>query len=284
MYSARAQGGTSSLPRACYNDAVIPYRDDNPTELRPYVTYALVAANVLIFLATLANHERMVWEYGSIPWELLRATRHPDSTAVNGVAALFTSMFMHGGFMHLGGNMLFLWVFGNNVEDAMGHVRFLIFYLAGGLAAHAGQLLSLFVSAGPPPVEPLAAALVPQAMMRGIDQAAWFIPMVGASGAISAVLAAYYVLYPHARVYMLVPVFVFLTTIITSASFAIGYWFVLQLLSGILSPGVGGGVAWWAHIGGFVGGLVLYRPLLRKRFRQHLALKRRWRKLHQQPW
>ncbi len=258
---------------------MIPYKDDNPTELTPYVTVALITANVLIFFGTIGVREVATWEYGFLPWELVSGQVHPESPRLGGFSSLFSSMFMHGGLMHLGGNMLFLWIFGNNIEDAMGHVRFLLFYLLAGLVAHGFQLGSTWMQAGTIPSGPVSRQLVYQYM--GQEPAlSWFIPTVGASGAISGILAAYYILYPRARVHMLVPIFIVLTTIQVPAAFAIGYWFLIQVLSGVTSTGLGGGVAWWAHIGGFVGGFVLYAPFLRKRFRNRLQLRRKWKRAH----
>jgi len=147
---------------------------------------------------------------------------------------LITSMFLHGGFLHLGGNMLYLWIFGNNVEDAMGHVRFLLFYLACGLAA---------------------------ALAEGTVNRHSALPMVGASGAISGVLAAYVLIYPRARVTVIIPLGILLYPTKISAFYVIGFWFVLQLLNGVgASPGAPG-TAWWAHVGGFAAGFLL-TPLL----------------------
>jgi len=257
---------------------MIPYRDDNPTATTPVVTHALIAINVVVFLLCWANQQQAIWEYGFIPWELIRGRLHPDSTALPGFAELFTSMFMHGSFMHLAGNMLFLWVFGDNVEDAMGHRRFLVFYLATGLLAQAAQLAALCLEAGAPPVYPISAEVVMSGVVTS-PVVGWFIPVVGASGAISGVLAAYYLLYPSARVRMLVPIFIIITTMSVPAAFVIGYWFLLQLLSGVMGSSAGGGVAWWAHVGGFVGGLLLTNLFLTPAIRQRLKVRRNWRRV-----
>lgn len=258
---------------------MIPIRDDNPVQITPWVTWLLIAANTLVFLASLPAHERAVWELGFIPWELVRRQRLPDSALFGGGTTLWSSMFMHGGFMHLGGNMLFLWVFGNNVEEAMGRLRFLLFYLLTGLAAHAFQLGSIWLTAGPPPIYGIPRDVLLAALQIGSAPPAvrWFIPTVGASGAISGILAAYFVLYRRARVHMLIPLGFFLTTMVVPAGFAIGWWFLVQVFSGLLSGGVGGGVAWWAHIGGFVAGLAIWRPFLSPAMRNRVALRRRWR-------
>ena len=259
---------------------MIPYRDDNPTSITPWVTWLLIAANTLIFLATLADHDHLVWELGFIPWELLSGERLSDSGWLGG-GALWTSMFMHGGFLHLGGNMLFLWVFGNNVEDAMGHGRFLAFYLLTGLAAHAFQLGSTWIAAGPPPDQGITRDALLLVLQSGsaVDGIRWFIPTVGASGAIAGILAAYFMLFRGARVHMLIPLGFFLTTIVVPAGFAIGWWFLIQIFSGVFGGGSGGGVAWWAHIGGFVAGLVLWRPFLGPAASGHAELRRRWAKV-----
>jgi len=227
---------------------MIPLHDDNPTLSVPVVTYALVALNVgAWFLFQGAGGEPMlsasVCELGLIPAELLGFARDglrirlgPDavcelsSTAANWFSPL-TSMFMHGGWFHLLGNMWFLWVFGNNVEDSMGHVRFILFYVLCGLAAALAQTLTNPASA---------------------------IPMVGASGAIGGVMGAYAVLYPRARVEMLVVLGIFVTRATVPALVVLGYWFLLQLLGGIPAlDAEGGGVAFWAHLGGFASGLLL---------------------------
>jgi membrane associated rhomboid family serine protease len=154
---------------------------------------------------------------------------------------LITSMFLHGGWMHLLGNMWFLWLFGNNIEDSMGRLRFLLFYLLTGLAAAFGQVV-----ANPNSV----------------------IPMVGASGAISGVMGAYLILYPRVKVYVLVPIFIFFTSIALPAWMMLGYWFFLQLASGLVSNNDMGGVAVWAHVGGFVAGVVLIKFFVRDEYVQ----------------
>jgi membrane associated rhomboid family serine protease len=225
---------------------VFPLRDDNPHFLTPIVTYGLIALNVLAWallqgFGTEPALSRSVCELGLTPGELLQTAaagaRVPVSeTAVCIVTDMpswftpLTSMFMHGSWMHLIGNMWFLWIFGNNVEDSMGHVRFVVFYLLCGFAAAAAQTL-----ADPDSI----------------------IPMVGASGAIGGVMGAYVVLYPRVKVHMLVFLGFFVTTIAVPAIFMLGYWFALQLLSGALSSGVEGGVAFWAHVGGFLAGALL---------------------------
>ncbi len=226
---------------------MFPIKDENPHFLTPYVSWGLIAANVLSWSALqgLGSEPwltRSVCELGLIPGELLQ--RLPAGQAVplgpgascvlQGHAAWYTplsSMFLHGGWFHLVGNMWFLWVFGNNVEDSMGHLRFAVFYVACGLAAAAVQVATQ-------PASP--------------------IPMVGASGAIGGVMGAYVVLYPHVRVHMLLWFGFYVSRAVVPAYFMLGYWFLIQLLGGVFSLGRGGGgVAFWAHVGGFAAGALL---------------------------
>jgi membrane associated rhomboid family serine protease len=224
---------------------MFPYRDDNPTLATPIVTLLLIGVNVFFWVAVQGmgaepNLSRSVCELGLIPGEFLG--RLPEgytlpmsrtmACVVTGDQSWYTpltSMFLHGGWFHLIGNMWFLWVFGNNVEDSMGHLRYFFFYILCGLAAAATQTL----------VNPASA-----------------VPMVGASGAISGVMGAYVVLYPRVRVHMLVILGIFITRIVVPAYLMLGYWFLLQLIGGGLAAGEGG-VAFWAHAGGFVAGAVL---------------------------
>ena len=214
---------------------MIPLRDDNPTSITPFVTYAFIAACILVFLWQMSlgekGFEAAVLALGVTPAILLGDARlPPELYLVPPVATVFSSMFLHGGFMHLAGNMLYLWIFGNNVEDSMGHVRFVIFYLLCGVAAVLAQ-------AWPNP-----------------DST---IPMIGASGAISGVLGAYLLLFPRAHVLVLIPLGVFSRLVPLPAMVVLGFWFVLQLISTALSDGSQGGVAFGAHIGGFVAGMIL---------------------------
>src|SRR5918997_1691547 len=224
---------------------MFPYRDDNPTLATPVATFLLIGANLAMWVLVQGmgaepNLSRSVCELGLIPGEFLgllpEGSTLPMSRStvcvITGERSWFTplsSMFLHGGWFHLIGNMWFLWVFGNNVEDSMGYGRYFFFYLLCGLAAAAAQTL----------VNPTSA-----------------IPMVGASGAISGVMGAYVVLYPRVRVHMLVILGFFITRIVVPAYLMLGYWFVIQLLGGSLS-GEEGGVAFWAHAGGFVAGAIL---------------------------
>ncbi len=220
---------------------MIPLKDDVPVQTVPVLTIGLIAANVLAFLWQLDfGLERSVLVGGAIPYEILTFRDVGPLDLVPPPLTVITSMFLHGGLLHIGGNMLFLWIFGNNIEDALGRSRFLIFYLACGIAAAASQTAASVVS----------------------GEVA--IPMVGASGAIAGVLAAYLVFYPYARVLTLVPIFIFIRLFYIPAWFFIGLWFVVQLLSGLLGGG-GSGVAFFAHIGGFATGFVLAHLMGRRR-------------------
>lgn len=217
---------------------MFPLRDDVPSRQFPLVTVGLVVLNVAIFLVEvmMGSAARVVTEtFGIVPARLTTQWQNP---AV--LLTLFTSMYLHGGWAHLIGNMWYLWIFGDNVEDRMGRLRFFIFYTLAGLIA---GLLQVFAA--------------PRST----------IPMIGASGAIAGVLGAYLVLYPRARVSTLVPVFYFIRIIWLPAAIVLGGWFLIQLLNGLASINVvmqTGGVAWWAHIGGFVAGIVLL-PVFRRR-------------------
>ena len=225
---------------------MFPYKDDNPTLATPVVTFLLIGLNVAawIFLQGMGTEPQLsasVCELGLIPGAVLgtiaAGTPVPglerlgcETVAANWVTVV-TSMFLHGGWFHLLGNMWFLWVFGNNVEDSMGRVRFVLFYLATGIAAVAAQ-----------------AAVNPRSA----------IPMVGASGAISGVMGAYIILYPKVRVHMIVFLGIFITRLAMPSIAMLGYWFLLQIVGGIPAlRAESGGVAFWAHTGGFVAGMVL---------------------------
>jgi membrane associated rhomboid family serine protease len=204
---------------------MIPLSDVIPSRTTPVITVGLILVNAVVFLYQLMLPERalqlFVAHYALVP-------------AWFSVPALFTSQFLHGGWLHILSNMLYLWIFGDNVEDRLGHVPFLIFYLgAGAVAAVLQTLFNPFSS----------------------------VPMVGASGAIAGVMGAYFVLYPQSRVLTLIFLFLFIDIVEIPAIFFLGIWFVMQLLSGVGSLGVsnatGGGVAFWAHVGGFVAGLLI---------------------------
>ena len=205
---------------------LFPYKDDNPRILVPYVTYAIISINVLIFVFQLnmgmvssAAEREFIYRFGFIP-------------ANFSIITVFTSMFMHGGISHIMGNMWFLWVFGDNVEGVLGHVKFAVFYIICGLAATMSQLF----------VDPSST-----------------IPMVGASGAIAGVLGMYMIRFPHARVHVFAFIIIFFTTFRIPAMFVLGFWFFNQLTNGLGSLGFDttGGVAWFAHIGGFISGVML---------------------------
>ena len=233
---------------------LIPLRDDNPSSITPAVSWVLIATCVLAFLWQLSLGPRdgqiAVYALGVIPVVLLEGARLPAEVAmVPPLATVFTSMFLHGGWMHLIGNMLYLWIFGDNVEDSMGHGRFIVFYLLCGVAA-----------------------VLAQALPDTHSQ----VPMIGASGAISGVLGAYLLLYPHARVLVLIPLGFFTQLIRLPAGIVLGLWFALQLFNSLVTPAGGGGVAFGAHIGGFVAGIALI-PLFKRRGVRLLHPGRRYR-------
>jgi membrane associated rhomboid family serine protease len=228
---------------------VIPLRDDNPSSIAPVVTIAFIVMCVLMFLWQLSfgagdGGQRIIYALGAIPAVLLGQQQLPPELAlVPPWVSVFTSMFMHGGWMHLIGNMLYLWIFGDNVEDSMGHGRFVVFYLLCGIAAVLAQAL-------PDPSST--------------------VPMVGASGAISGVLGAYLLLYPHARVLVAIPFGFILQTMRIPAGLVLVLWFGLQLLSSAMAQPGQGGVAFRAHIGGFVAGMILIPIFKYRRFRLRL--------------
>ena len=210
---------------------MIPIRDHNPSRRTPVVTVALMALNILIFISYWPQFsephaiDRFFYNWGLVP-ALVTEGVHTH--------AFLTSMFLHGGLMHLGGNMLFLWIFGDNLEDKMGHLPFLGFYLASGLAAAGAQYLA----------EPLSR-----------------VPMVGASGAIAGVMGGYLLLFPKTRVDVLLIIIFIIRIISLPAWVMLGIWFVIQLISGLGADPHTGGVAYWAHAGGFFAGLVLTLPV-----------------------
>jgi membrane associated rhomboid family serine protease len=227
---------------------VFPLKDDIPTRSWPLATIALILLNAAAFLYQFSLHgagpsgakaaQAFVSEFGLIPCRLTGACAGaPDAPSV--LLTVFTSMFLHGGLFHIAGNMLYLWIFGNNVEDTLGHGRFVAFYLVAGAAAALAQTLINTRS---------------------------HLPMIGASGAVSGVLGAYLLLFPHARVLCLVILGFFVRLIHVPAIIVLGLWAVVQFFSGYLAMAVGGGeggVAWFAHIGGFLTGMALlfaFRP------------------------
>jgi membrane associated rhomboid family serine protease len=226
--------------------AIIPIRDRNPTRTIPFITISLISINIAVFLheLTLKQSElnQFIATYGLTP-AYLQSFLSTASQSLSLTTTFFTSLFLHGGFVHLIGNMLYLWIFGNNVEDALGHLRFLLFFFLCGIGASLTHVLFNPTSN---------------------------IPTIGASGAISGILAAYLILFPRARIVTLVPLIFFVTFIELPAFLVILFWFFLQLVNGVAAltslPFQTGGVAWFAHIGGFLFGF-LFLPLLVKRKR-----------------
>jgi len=225
---------------------LIPYKDDNPTSSTPYLTIAIIAINVLVYLAVNLDPslaQRVVYSFGALPAAIMGAgSPQPVPPAMT----IFTSMFLHGGLFHLGGNMLYLWIFGNNIEDKLGHLKFLAFYLLGGTAAVYAH-----------------AVTEPHSM----------VPMIGASGAIAAVLGAYLLLYPRASVYTVIFLGFFIQVVRLPALIVIGFWAIIQIVNGLVSRGFGGGgVAWFAHVGGFVFGVAVIKLFIMLERRR----RRRW--------
>jgi len=217
---------------------MFPIRDEIPSRHAPFVTWAIVAANVLVFLWQLTLPEESVRQlfylFGIVParWSD-PAWAASVGFPAGGVIAFFTSMFLHGGLFHVASNMWTLWIFGDNVEDRMGRFRFLVFYLVCGLAA---------------------------GVLHWLTNPDSTVPTVGASGAIAGVLGAYLRWYPHSKVLTLIPIFIYPLFVDLPAVIFLGFWFVSQLFSGVLSLGLPsnvGGVAFWAHVGGFVAGMLL---------------------------
>ncbi|MGR3636181.1 MAG: rhomboid family intramembrane serine protease [Shimia sp.] len=214
---------------------MFPIRDHNPSGRTPYVVYALLVLNIVIFLSyqPIMGDPRLLSAFFSdwalVPREVMRG---------DDLHGVLTSMFLHGGWLHLAGNMLFLWIFGDNLEDEMGHIGFLVFYLLSGVGAAVAQIAAN-------PASP--------------------IPMVGASGAIAGVMGGYLLLFPKARVDILLIIIIFIRIFTVPAWVMLGLWFGLQLLNGLASDATGGGVAHWAHAGGFIVGAILCLPLWLRR-------------------
>lgn len=210
---------------------MFPLRDHNPSERTPFITWALIAINVAVFLSYFPNiggQERLLMAF-YMDWALVPA----EASQGLELHTILTSMFLHGGWMHIIGNMLFLYIFGDNLEDQLGHLGYLLFYLASGVAAAFAQMAA----------DPSST-----------------VPMVGASGAIAGVMGGYLLLFPRARVDLALIIFVFIKVITVPAWLMLGLWFGLQLVSGAASEASGGGVAYWAHAGGFIAGVVLILP------------------------
>lgn len=234
---------------------MVPLRDDNPTQITPYVTYGLIIANVLVFFYEISLSAPQINDffhlYAVVPKELTASfSGIPINQPVPEWLTLITAQFLHGGWMHLGGNMLFLWIFGNNIEDQLGHVKYVIFYLGCGILAALSQWF-FAINSG--------------------------IPSLGASGAIAGVMGAYIIRFPKAEILTLVPLGFFITTLRIPAVFFLGFWFLQQAFFSLTSLGMPanvemetGGIAYWAHAGGFVFGVIL-APLLglfsQRRFR-----------------
>ncbi len=224
---------------------MIPLKDDIPSDSFPYVNYSLIALNVFFFFVELAQGPgllKFIYQYGFVPLRFTVYLSDPNVPFLTAIGPIFSSMFLHGGWLHLIGNMLYLYIFGDNVEDVLGHFRYAIFYLLCGFTAALVQY-----------------TLHPHST----------VPMIGASGAIAGVLGAYFVLFPFARIYTLVVIFFFIEVIAVPAFFYLFFWFLLQLLNGsavLAFSGVQGqGIAWWAHIGGFLAGIALVLMFKRKK-------------------
>jgi len=220
----------------------LPLYDDNPIRRTPIVTYVLIGLCVGAFLWQLGQDAQLVaYRFGMIPARLLGSARlAPDLAIIPAWATIFTSMFLHGGWLHLGGNMLFLWIFGNNVEDLLGRARYLLLYFASGAAA---------------------------ALLQALSAQDAQVPMIGASGAVAGVLGAYLMTYPRANVHCLVWFVIFFWIVTVPAWILLGLWFAMQLLSGLAAQPDTPGVAFWAHVGGFATGVVLFLALRPRRVR-----------------
>jgi len=216
---------------------MIPIRDRNPSGTFPYVTIGIIVVNIFIFLYEISLGSDLgvfLDQYGVVPVKVTRYFQASNLTAIETFFPFLSSTFLHGGFIHLIGNMWFLWIFGDNIEDKLGHVKYLAFYILCG--AIASSVHFLFNSQSE-------------------------IPCIGASGAIAAVLGAYMVTFPRARVVTIVPIFFFIQIIELPAVVVLGFWILIQFFSGAISltaPTSGAGVAWWAHIGGFTSGIILF--------------------------
>jgi len=227
---------------------MIPLKDDNPTSGKPFVTYFIISLCVLVFLMQLTSQSyktgQLFYSYGLIPSVLMGHNQLPmDLYAVPAFVTIFSSMFMHGGFMHIIGNMLYMWIFADNIEDDLGPRKFIIFYLLSGIGAAMTQVL--------------------------IDTHSQ-VPMVGASGAIGGVLGAYLINHPKAKVLVLIPFGFFSQLIKIKALYVLGFWFILQFISS------GGGIAYAAHIGGFVTGMILILFFNKKIKRKNKIIKGPW--------
>lgn len=228
---------------------MIPIKDENPTRRTPWVTILFIAMNLAVFVYQATLDPASLQEFW-LKWAFVPARFLADPFSPGQLATVFSAMFMHAGWVHIGGNMLYLWIFGNNIEDRFGHLGFAAFYLVSGIVATLAQML----------VSPTST-----------------LPNLGASGAVAGVLGGYILLFPGAVVLTIIPIFIFIEVARVPAYLVIGFWFILQLGNGLASLGpelaTSGGVAWFAHIGGFVAGLVLALPyaLLSRRRRRGRA-------------
>ena len=219
---------------------MIPFKDENPTKSFPFLTIGIIVVNCIVFLFELSYPEgiqKVFYDYGAIPKNLLTLkTQQP----VPVVFTIFTSMFMHGGFLHIIGNMLYLWIFGNNIEDRLGHFRFLVFYIISGIVA---------------------------AYSHAFTSPNSEVPMIGASGAVSGILGAYLLLYPHAKVHTLIFFGFFIQIVRVPAVIVIGFWGIIQIINGLLSKSamIDSSVAWFAHIGGFIFGFLTIKLWVKRK-------------------
>ena len=239
---------------------MIPLKDDNPTSGKPIVSYSIIFFCIIIFLAQLGLDEIEIrdftYSYGLIPSVLMGIDQLPDNlNKISPIGTIFTSMFMHGGWMHLIGNMLYLWIFADNIEDDLGTLNFVIFYFVSGIGAAMSQVFIDINSQ---------------------------IPMIGASGAIGGVLGAYLINYPNARVLVLIPFGFFSQLLKIRALYVLGFWFILQFINSFLSSSSGGGVAYAAHIGGFISGVILILFFNRNVSKRNY--KPRKKKISKGPW
>lgn len=230
---------------------MIPLKDNIPSSTFPFVNILLIITNVVVFFyeVSLGSYlEHLIYHFGIIPYKFLLQLSGETFNTLSSLIPLLTSLFLHGGWLHLGGNMLFLWIFGDNVEDLLGHFRYLLFYLLCGIGAGLTHILT----------QPFS-----------------HIPTIGASGAIAGVMGAYFLLFPRAKVITLVPIFFFIHFIEIPAFFFLALWFFMQLFSGTFagySP-YSGGIAFWAHIGGFLCGMFFLAFFKRRRRKRYYYLK-----------
>jgi membrane associated rhomboid family serine protease len=229
---------------------MLPLKDNNPTETLPFITVSIIILNIAVYIYQLSlghDYERFIFSMGAIPNKIINNSDVIPMISLSAFLTIYSSMFLHGSLLHLISNMLYLWIFGNNIEDAMGHIRFIFFYLISGSMAAFAHILT------------------------DIDSR---IPMIGASGAVSGVLGAYILLYPRAKVLTLVMIGFFVRLVRIPAIYLLGFWILIQFLFGMTSLTVrdsSGGVAWFAHIGGFITGFILINIFkLKRRVRRRI--------------